>query len=59
MFRSTRCTPKLPELPQQMESALTFLIDGCSGISPVQFIVQVNSQVLVICQSSAYQVMNV
>ena len=32
-----------------MESALTFLVCSCSVISPVQFIVQVNSQVLVRC----------
>ena len=32
-----------------MESALTFLICCCSVISPVQLIVQVNSQVFVGC----------
>ena len=37
------------ELPQQMESALTFLICCCSVISLVQFIVQVNSQALERC----------
>ena len=32
-----------------MESALTCLIGSCSVISPVQFIVQVNSQELIRC----------
>ena len=40
---------KGPELPQQMESALTFLVCSCSLISPFQVIVHVNSQVLVRC----------
>ena len=38
---------KRPELPQQMDAGLTFLTGRCSVIGPVQFIVQVNSQVLV------------
>ena len=40
---------KGPELPQQMECALTFLLCCCSVITSVQFIVQLNSQVLVRC----------
>ena len=40
---------KGPELPQQMESALNVLLCNCKVISPVQFIVLVNPQVLVRC----------
>ena len=38
-----------PEHPHQIASALTFLVCSCNVISPVQFIVQVNTQILVRC----------
>ena len=41
----TLCTPS----DQQMESALTIFVCSCSVISPVQFVVHVNSQLLVRC----------
>ena len=49
--RSQECQlhSKGPEIPQQMKSALTLLVCCCSVISPGQFIVHVNSQVLVRC----------
>ena len=40
---------KGPDPHQQIQSALTFLVCSYSVISPIQFIVQVNYQVLVRC----------
>ena len=53
--RSSPHPSKGHKLPQQMESALTFLICGCSVISPVQFIVQVNSKVLDVDVTMSYR----
>ena len=38
-----------PDIPQQMESALTCVVCCCSVINPVQFIDHLNSQSLVRC----------
>ena len=43
VLRSAPCTP---EFPQQVESALTFPVKCMGVMSPVQFFVQVNTQVL-------------
>ncbi|MEQ2267951.1 hypothetical protein XENORESO_012854 [Xenotaenia resolanae] len=46
VFRSTPCTPKRSQSPQQVDSALTLPVKNISVVAPVQFIVKVNTRVL-------------
>ena len=50
---------KGPQSALQMEAALALLVQGVRVVTPVQFIVKVNTQVFVICNHLYVQTLDV